>query len=270
VLLHTPPVKEYAIGRAREYVRRNYGAELNIDRADYSLLTGEITIHGVSVRSLAAGMPIFQLKYAHINLSVPSLFSGPLYIRSAILRGVALHVVINENGTSNLPQFKSSSDSGSGLLIQSMEIRDASVDAEDFRQHLAVQIPSLKIQVQARVPGLVHEIFVQSNTVGTVKYEDQTFQISNIDIQSQFSPDKLRLDKLTLIGAGSNVQGAGVIRDFSNPAVDLTFDTEIDLSQTAAAAGLLSGIQGRARGKITVTGPIDNLHIKGRLQSNIN
>jgi uncharacterized protein involved in outer membrane biogenesis len=268
IILHTPLAKNYIRAQAEKYVRRQYGAELKIDRFGFSLLKGSVSVNGLILGSAVAPNlgPLLKIKQADINLDLISTLLGSTSIEYVRLENAAILIVADKDGRTNLPNF-GGGNGGGGLLIRTLEIANGSLEIEDSRQQISLNLPSLQIQAQGT--DLLSQIILKTSKSGEVNYQDRRFKVSNLEIEAEMSAPTLKILRLNLSAAGSNVAGSGSIRDFSKPVFNLKIDAEIDLEQAAAVFGLTPGVKGRANGIITITGTLENLQIRGKLQGNI-
>jgi uncharacterized protein involved in outer membrane biogenesis len=270
ILLHTPPAKNFIRAYAEKYVRRQYGAELKIDRFGFSLLKGSVSVNDLILGSAVEPNlgPLLKIKQADINLDLISTLTGSTSIEYVRLEKVDIHIVVDKNGRMNLPNF-GGGNGGGGLLIRTLEISNGSLKVEDSRQQIDLNLPSWRIQAQGQGPDLLSQIILKTSKSGEVNYQGKRFGVSNLEIEAEVSTPTLKIRRLNLDAAGSKVEGSGSIRDFSKPVFNLKIDAEIDLEKAAAAFGLKPGVKGRANGIITITGPLGNLKIGGSLRGNI-
>jgi uncharacterized protein involved in outer membrane biogenesis len=268
ILLHTPPAKNYIKAHAEKYLRRQYGAELKIDRFGFSLLKGSVSVNDLILGSAVEPNlgPLLKIKQADINLDLISTLTGSTSIEYVRLDNVDIHIVVDKNGRMNLPNFRGG-HGGGGLLIRTLEISNGSLKIEDSRQQIGLNLPSWRIQAQG--PNLLSQIILKTSKSGELNYQEKRFEISNLEIEAEVSTPTLKIRRLNLDVAGSKVEGSGSIRDFSKPVFNLKIDAEIDLEKAAAVFGLKPGLKGRANGIITITGPLGNLKIEGSLRGNI-
>jgi hypothetical protein len=107
--LHTAPAKLYMLGKAREYLRRSQGIELEVASLDYELFHLSVSLKQVTLRSSAAPdlPPILQIDRANIDLRwsqlVRAVSRGLFVLHDALLEGVAIEVVVDEQGRNNVP-----------------------------------------------------------------------------------------------------------------------------------------------------------------------
>jgi uncharacterized protein involved in outer membrane biogenesis len=270
IFLYTPPAKNYIRAHAEKYARRQYGAELKIDRFGFSLLKGSVSVNDLILGSAVEPKlgPLLKIKHAEINLNLISTLVGTTAIEYVRLENVDIHIVVDKDGRMNLPNF-GGGGAGGGLLIRSLEIANGSLKIEDSRQQIGLNLPSWRIQAQGQGSDLLSQIILKTNKSGEVNYQEKRFGVGDLEIEAEMSTSTLKIRRLNLTAAGSKVEGSGSICGFSNPVFNLKINTEIDLEQAAAVFGLKPGVKGRANGIITITGPLGNLQIGGSLQGNI-
>lgn len=266
LLLHSPPVKTRIVQHAQEYAHRNFGAGLEIGRLDYNLFQGAITLEGLTLGDEASNRALLRAGRASIEVDLGSILSGPVLIRSARIDGLDLHIFVDREGRTNLPQFGQGGAGTGDFLIRNMEVSNGTITVEDLRQNVALHLPSVQIRVEGERPGL-HDILLHADRSGSIGYQGRQIEISRLRLEFELSRETAKIERLDLVAAGSRVEGSGQIRNFSNPVVDVRLETDLDLSRAAALAGL--GMQGRARGTVKLTGPIESLLIAGDLQGDV-
>ena len=270
ILVHTPAAKSYMGSRIEEHARRRYGALLKIDRYSFSFLRGTISIEGVSLRSVSASeaAPLFYIKKAHFDLNWIPILTGRTSVQSAEFEGVDIHISVNKDGHMNLPRFSGGGGSG-GLLIKRFEIKNGNLSIEDRRQQIGIHLSSWQIRAKDIGTDLSSHITFIANESGALNYRENRLEISNLQLEADASMGGIKIKKLHLNASGSKVEGLGVIRDFSNPIVDLKIDADIDLEKASAFFGQAPGIKGRAIGTVYLVGPLGDLQIQGKIRSNI-
>jgi uncharacterized protein involved in outer membrane biogenesis len=268
LLLHTPPAKNYLKERAAEYVRRRYRAELKIDQLDFSLLRGSVSATGLSFGPADPKLPpLLHLQRAYVNLDLLKTLFGTTSIEYIRLEHPDIHLIIGKDGRMNLPEFGGGGGGGS-LIIRKVEITDGSLKFEDARQKNGIELPSWQALAQG-IGADKTPFYLKANQNGAATYNGQEFKIGDLELKAELFSSAVKIEKLNLMAAGSRAEGSGEIRDFSSPVIDLKIDTEIDLEAASSAIGLPSGMKGRAKGTITLTGPLKNLRIGGNLQGNV-
>jgi uncharacterized protein involved in outer membrane biogenesis len=269
VALHTPVAKRYLKDRAVDYVRRRYSAELKIDQLDYSLLRGSVSVAGLSFGPADSKLPpLLRLKHAYVNLDLLKALFGKTSIESIRLDSPDIRLVIDKDGRLNLPELGSKGGGGGNLIIRKLEITDGSLKFEDVRQQIGIVLPAWHALAQGIGTDRT-AIHLKTNKNGEATYKEKAFKIGDLELKAELFSSAAKIEKLSLMAAGSKAEGSGEIRDFSSPTIHLKIDTEIDLESAASAIGLDAGMKGRARGTITLTGPLNNLQIGGALQGNV-
>jgi hypothetical protein len=258
ILLQTSTVKNYLLSQAQNYVRRHFGAELRIGRYDFNLLKGSLSAEDVSLRSISSGLaPLLHIKKAYAYLD-----------SHVLLEGVDIRVVVDRSGHSNLPEFGGGGGSGS-LPVKMLEIKHGSLKIEDQRQQIRMDLPSWRVMAKSEGSGTLSRIIFDADKNGSMQYMEKQFEIGDLAIEAKISSAELEIQRIHVMASGFKAEGAGIIRDFSNPVIDLKIDADIDLEKAAALIGPLPGVKGRAVGIVNLTGPLQNLQIRGKLQGDI-
>ncbi len=269
VLAHTSPVKRRLLAHAQNYVRGKFAAELEINRFEFSLLKGAVSVEGLTLGSAAAPdlAPLLRVKRADVNLDLISTLFGSASIESVRLENPEIHILAGQDGRSNLPGMGAEGGGdGGGLRIRSLEMTEGSLVIEDSSQRIRLHLPSWRIEGRGRGSDLLSHILLETNAGGTVDYQGKRFEVGSLEIESEMSDSSLKILALRLDAVGSKLKGSGIIRRLSDPIFDLRIDAEVDLERAADFFGLTPGVKGRAGGTITIAGPLGNLQIGGDLQ----
>lgn len=267
LLIHTPPVKEFVRMQVEAYIRRNLGSETSIERFDYSLGRGVLSFDGVVLRSgqLPESRPFLRIGHGSVRFAPVSLVSGIVSVNSVQLEHVNVDILVHPDGGTNLPEEIKMRPGGTKLLVDNVDIKKAGINIEDGRQKIILRLPSCELGMQGKPAEGKHDLSLQTRQRGMVSYQDRRFDITNLSLEAELLDDALRIAHLDIAATGSNARGTGVIRNLSNPVVNVTLDTAIDLGEAAAIAGLAPGVQGKAQGSLSITGPPERLHISGTL-----
>src|SRR5438874_13836313 len=98
-LLHTPPVRRFALKQAIQILARE-GIDFDASEVDYNLLNLTATLGHVTVRSRQTPdlPPLARVDRVRIDLSMRKLLHGAFYVQDAEILNPAIHLVVDENG----------------------------------------------------------------------------------------------------------------------------------------------------------------------------
>jgi len=237
VLLHTPPVKHYALEQAQRFLR-SQGIQLEARALRYNLLTLTITLEDLALQSSSNPQlpPFFKTDHLYVNLSLAGLITRSFAVQDARMKSTAIQVLTDEQGRSNLPGIfparqGTSSSSPVWYLISSLEIEDGSVSFEDRQQHLRVFIPHWKFELELEPAAVEHHVRFKISQKGQVNFERRSIPIEQTEINALLGRDRLKVKSLELSAGGARLKASGSLDHFSDPALDFTFRSSLDLEQ---------------------------------------
>jgi len=150
LFLHTAIFRDYILSEARRHLIASEGIELGVGSLQFSLSRLTVHLENVALRSAAApGLPPFlAADSVHAVFGLSGLVHGSLSIRDARLNRMSLRIVIDEKGTSNLPEAatRGKATPGAGLagfnlLPSQLRIDGGSILVEDQPRRVRVALP---------------------------------------------------------------------------------------------------------------------------------
>ena len=130
----------YASRRVCEMVQRSLdeqlGAAVSIATCELGLLPPSLAVHDVKLRA-SDGSPLLEVASLAVELDVPALLAGRLWIDQVLVERPNLSLTIEQGRVANLPQLKLPSgmgalESGAGkkneIVLKHLEIVNAHVD----------------------------------------------------------------------------------------------------------------------------------------------
>lgn len=238
-LLHTPPAKHYALRQAQELLR-SQGLELNSTELRYNLLTLSATLNDLVLRSSATPQlaPFFKANHLRVDLSLTGLIQGLFVVQDVRLKDVAIQIVVDEQGRSNLPTLPSgksgkASDRPAWHMVSSLQVEDGSVLFEDRQSGLQVAIPRWEFAATLHAMAAQHQLRFKALQIGQASFKGQQFPIEEITLDAVLGADGLQVKNLALSAAGAKVDVTGSLDHFADPALDFKFNTGLDLGRLA-------------------------------------
>jgi len=238
-LLHTPPAKRYALRQAQEFLW-SQGLELNSTELRYNLLTLSATLNDPVLRSSATPQfpPFFKANHLRVDLSLTGLIQGLFVVQDVQLKNVAIQIVVDEQGRSNLPTLPSGepgqpSDRPAWQMVSSLKVEDGSVLFEDRQSGLQLAIPRWEFTMTLHAMAAQHHLRFKTLRKGQGSFKGQQFPIEEIALEAVLGSDRLQVRNLALSAAGAKVDAAGSLDHFADPALDFRFNTGLDLGRLA-------------------------------------
>jgi outer membrane protein assembly complex protein YaeT len=270
VVLHTPPVGRVIQRKATGWLEQEYQAKAEFRDLHYNLLKGSISLRHLRISSASVpGMPPFlEAADAYLNIgTIPTLRSF-LTLQDLRLEGLRIRIIVDEQGRTNLPVSRSKEplESLPNFLVESGQIRNASLLFEDRRENIAVAVPSWQLDLGGQMGGLLHNFTLRTNQPATAGYKTRSLPLTGLVLRGRFARDRLDIDEMELTSGRSAVRGTGSVRDLPDPVLHLRIEPRVDMKEAARFAGVDAGLAGVVTAALDVEGSFDNLKIHGNVK----
>jgi outer membrane protein assembly factor BamA/autotransporter translocation and assembly factor TamB len=274
--LQTPPAKRYVLARVGQWLAENKATrqiDVQASALDYSLFTSSpsLTLDRVVIRSRAwpDAPPFARIERATVMLSLPDLLHGKYIVRQGALASPDVHLLIDEQGRTNLPELAETSPKPAAstpvdYLIEHFAIANGRIRYEDRRQHLDLTMPVSSVEVTGDPMTRRHEIQLTAGQ-GQLRLQDKTMAIERIAGRVGLTPDGAQVERLDLTAAGSTLSLAGNLIQFADPRYDLSLQARLDVTRLAAFAGLPEPVGGIVTADVKARGPLTALAVRTQL-----
>ena len=268
-LLHTPPLRRYALRQAIEILGAQ-GIRFSAADLNYNLLELTATLKNVEVRSTQNPdlPPVLQADSVYVDLSLRKLLQGEYHIEDATVRDPNLHVLITKDGRDNIPRPPKKPDepqSETQFFIDQLLIESGNLRYEDQRQSLTASLPLTKLTVDGNPLTGNHQIDLQAGSTGQVSFETRTLPIRNMTASVLLEENAAEIKSLKVGLQESTVELAGRINNFDDPRFDVRADTTLALGPLTQFAGVNQTVRGDVNVSLAATGPISQLEAKARI-----
>lgn len=272
-LLHTPPVKRYAIQQAVVILRRQ-GVAFDASRLDYNLLDLSMDLGSVSVRSPQAPdlPPLLIAERVRVDLSLWKVIRGVYHIEDGEVRNPRVHFVIDKDGRDNVPRPPARDNSGSPLeyFIDRFSIQGGSLRVEDRRQDSFLELPLKQAMINGETVSGNHNLVIESSEQGYVSMQGQRLALSKFSADALVEKDAVIARRVDLAIGSSTVSMAGKVGKFAAPEVDMRASGKLDLASLSAFAGSQYE-QYQASGSVafdaSAKGPINGIYATAKVDA---
>jgi translocation and assembly module TamB len=239
--------RQFLLAKIIQETEASTGARVNIkDMAlRWSPFTAElfgIVLHGQEQNTKA---PLFLADHLRVGLSIKSLLQRKVDLSEIALDNPVVHLRVDTQGHSNLPQAptKSSSPSSFSLLIRRLVIRNGLIHYNDE------QIPlSAELQDFAAQAGFDTSTSSYKGSLGYGPGWILTKGINpfehNVHIDFEANRDGLVLSPIVLSSGRSRLVASAKIIDFANPSIEGKYDGVVlpaELGHIVKSSAVLSG-----------------------------
>ncbi|HEX5107881.1 MAG TPA: translocation/assembly module TamB domain-containing protein [Vicinamibacterales bacterium] len=260
--LHTSPVKRYLLSRVTTLLADS-GIGLVVGQLDYNLFALTLSVEGVTLRALAApdAPPFAHIDHADVDVGLLALLRGRYVVERGSIIRPSIHVVFDETGRSNLPQFPKDPDEEPAepidYLVWQFSISDAGLQLEDRRQPLYASLPVSSIEVAGEQVSR-HRVRITSGG-GQLRLQDRQMDIGRIASDLVIRRDSLSVERLELAATGLTAAVSGTLTTFADPRYDIVLDARFDVERLGVLAGLGDPVGGAVQANLTARGRLEEL-----------
>ncbi|MEZ5356317.1 MAG: translocation/assembly module TamB domain-containing protein [Bryobacteraceae bacterium] len=264
LMLQAPPVRRYALDQARAQLRQHYDTDLKIENLDLHLLGLWATAGPISLRRASdpKAPPFFEAARAAINVDLAAGLS--VSIQTGSLDAPRVHVVIDENGRTNLPEpppGPAAADTGlPAVPIASFQVRGGTVVVDD-RQHAAhAELRDLSVDVSTKADPFAYVFKARSK--GEVRAAGRVFPLDTLELDGRADqPGAITIERARLAGGEMTITARGTASASEPPVLRFSGDARLPLRLAEAS------IEGVAEAAFTLEGASGDLRAKAEVRS---
>ncbi len=267
-VLHTPPARRYVLQQVVSALDKQ-GIVFSASSLDYNLFSLKVDLRDVRVQSKTAPLlpPLLLADHVAAKLSLRELLRGAYYIESAAIENPRVSVVIDRDGSDNLPHPPQSAPSSQPVdyLVRAGAITGGSIRYEDRRQQMVVLLPVGSVAVKGNAATRQHEIRLTIPGGGTVGFSGRTLPVGGVNADVVAGRDDANVRALRIDLGASSVNLSGEIESFSSPVFDVRADMALDSASLAEFAGVAQPVRGDLHLTLTAAGPLPQLRVSALL-----
>ena len=270
-LLHVAPVRRYILTYGKDYLRKSLQIELESSELEYNLFRLSFTLHDVSIQTPQSSepFPLLTASRVHVNLPVSALLRRSLLLEKAILEDVRIHVVVDENGNSNLPRGdgeERGADAGiPEIRFDSLEIAGKEFLYENRRHDLMIRLPEWHLSIAAPREATDHEIRFGIESPGQISLESRRLPVQNLAAVLQWRGNKLNVETIDLGLGASRLEISGKIDNLPDPVFDLKMNADLQAGEASRWAAGVEDFSGELRIEAQFEGSLDAPNLSARL-----
>ena len=226
LLVHTPPVRSYALGLAVR-AALSQGIQVQATRLDYNIVTRRVRLANVSVSAVGDAQPFFTADEVSAAAS-PQVFFGEISFDEVSIGKGVVHIVRRADGTTNLP---TSSGTGTG---EPAPLPIARVIAPA----LAIEYRDEPADIELRTAAMTVDLSLRGRLVLDapmgVRVGATSTQIETLASEAAFDGRDLRLSNLRVEAPELSAQIEGTLALIrQSPSIDLRVSGDSELERAA-------------------------------------
>jgi len=271
--LHGGPLHQYAISRVEQELSSSLNGPVHIDNLRVYPSLGIVDLYGATVRgsnpnganaaASAANLPLLQVEHLHLGVRVSELLHGKVDLNNIVIDHPIVHLIINQNGQTNLPDLTSSSNSNTSVFdlgVRHAAINNGEIYVNDRKNTLNADLHDVDVQAD-------HVAGTSGKYTGTLSYNDGHLDYDSYApvphaLQAKFEvgASGLAINDAKLTSGRSQVMLNASIENYSKPAIHAKYVVILDMGevrQVMKDTSLPTGI-------VLVNGTADYNSVPGR------
>ena len=266
-VVHTPPVRRYALKQAIQILARE-GVDFDASSVDYNLLDLTATLGHVTVRSRQTPdlPPLLQADHVRVDIDLRRLLRGAFYVEDGVIQNPKIHVVVDEKGRDNLPHSSSKDQSSeTDYLLQKLRISGGSLRFEERRQQIDTTLPLWNLSVDGNTVTKDQTIRLEAPQPGRVSFQQRTLPIQGLNAEIVVQKNAIDIHGIKLGLGDSTIAFSGKLDNFKDPRYDFKAETDLALGTLTTLAGAPQKVSGTVHASLTATGPLAQMRATARL-----
>ncbi len=257
--------------RVARYVNDNYLAgtpfELTIEGISGSILRRIVLKNAVlRYHSSTASYNVFRADEISVTYELLPMFGFRLIVDDVLLRNVAIHLRQDENGQLVIPFPQGKTGDGGGWFSRAsplVHVRHFTIDGLEMTfggRELELAVRDVSLEGSVRYMKGDARLTIDEGKAFLV---DSGKTVSEVRLSARTDGTSVRLDDFAVRLDESFVLASGEFRQGRFGGVNLVFNP-ISLPELHEL-GLVPELDGRFRGKLSLSGPVDSLQIAGTI-----
>ena len=238
--LNTATGHNYLLNLLQKQATAALGAGVHLQNFNLHLTNLSVDLYGLKVDGANPhpNPPLLQVQHAQAGVRIVSLFQKKWYLDSIRIDNPVVQIIVDKNGVSNLPTFKSSNSKSNtsvfdlgirhavltnGAVFYNNQPKSLSVDLRD------VEFNSTFDNALQKYSGTL----AYSN--GQINYAGQQEPAHNLSVKFDATPNTFHLSPATIVAGGTQVVLNATVNNYNSPMVDATYNATVDGQQLASA-----------------------------------
>lgn len=282
-LAHTPPVRARAFAWVTRTLDTSFGLILTADTFRYNLFTGGATL--TNVRLAAKGheaQPFFSAARVQADLTLAA-YAGSLILDDVAVEGGRVEVLADADGVSNLPGDDTAEEppvTPRTLVLRGLHLDDFALLYDDRSGPLRIAATGIDAALDHRAirvfEGITGPFAVRGGV--DVQWGERALRVDPIDSRLAFDGSRVSMQDLPLSlhlsqglsplsGLGTVSVSGRVTRVLDAPALELTFDGQVNVAEAATWAPPPMPVAGTTHVKGSLVGPAGSPEIAVRFDA---
>lgn len=225
VVFRTQRFHDYVLAKLQQQASEATGGQVRIQNFALRLSSLTADAYGITIRGSEpkSRPPLVQADQLMVRLKIVSLLRKKVDLNEIILRHPVVNLLVNKDGTTNVPTVPKSKSNGSispfDLGIKHVLLSNGEIYYNDVKMPLDAELHDVQLELKSE--------FASKGYDGTLSYRDGRLQYGDMkplphDLKASFNatPSEFTLRPLVLTVASSTIQLEGNVRNYSSPAAE--------------------------------------------------
>ena len=265
-LLHTRPVKRFALTRIQAYLRETPGLLLQVGDFDYNLLSSKIEFKEVALNGIPSQAQPASLMARHIVVTIPAwrMALGSFDNAQIWIDGLAVNWTSSENRATNWPAMHPAKD-GSMSRLPTISAVNCEINLQDRGSGASIHLPNGRLSLAWSPARNEHSITFGSSS-GYVQWNQARLALDQVQLNSAFASSGFSLSSLQVVSGASKAEISGTAT--GSPArIEARGTLDVDLQELSGPLGFTDPAQGRIKAELSAIGPLQSVQVRGHLSS---
>lgn len=275
VVVRTEAFRHFLLGKIIAQAQASTGARIEIRSMDlhWDPLTVDfygIVAHGNEQVSEA---PLVTAEHLHVSLGIRALLHKKVDLFAIILDRPAVHVRMDPQGRTNLPEPATKSSSHYDVLVLHLAITNGVIRYNDEETPLSAELRDFRAKVDYDRGAAIYRGTIAYGR-GWIVAKDFRPLEHTADVRFSANAQGMVLDRLAIATEKSRLAVHATLVDFSNPRVEGSYEGVVDTREFARVLNNPSlpsgdiGLQGTVTYRIEADEPfLRQVRVEGRLES---
>ncbi len=229
--LKTSSFKEFAMRKIVEGADESTGGHTQIGRLDFDLSRLTANLYGIVIRGKEAAdaAPLLQVDQLTVGVNLHSLLHRRLMLTELLIEHPVVHLRIDRQGKSNLPQAAPSGSSHTNVfnlavghtVVSNGEVnyndRSTPLDANLFDLNTDIQFESAATRYRGKI----------SYDKGQLRYGEYAPLPHALSASFTATPSEFRLDSAVIVVASSSIRVAADLSNYSDPVAQGNYEIKL-------------------------------------------
>jgi hypothetical protein len=275
---HSSSVRATILAKVERYASEFTGTRVTIRDFKLNFSSLEVRLEGIVARSQGEpAPPLLQIETLIADIKVDSALRGRWHLENLEIHHPVVHFTAGGAGAEKLSQPQNNAASGVAqvfdLAVRQCVIDNGEIYFNDAKSQLKAELNDLQFKAQFNhVPDRYVGTFGYSH--GKVLYAGYTPVVHDLKTKFVLTHANLTVENLAVSDGPSRIEANGSVRDFSNPALQATYQAQLsvaDLARILKDNSLPEGVV-HASGSMTFNNRkhgsfLQNVHLAGKADS---